>query len=170
VQGAFSMTATPNIKRKSEASGTQEQLSAEIFQFNDYLDILPGVSSYLFNFDQYKTATKEIFLEKQVANWDGYEAKPITEESLKTVSEIGQNLPHGIEFPSIVPTVDGGFSLEWKSSERYLVIEILDREVSCVFLDKAAQRKKSFFAHDFCLNSDGAEIMSWIKKAFSVNA
>jgi len=47
--------------------------------------------------------------------WDGYEALPISKQSLVSAGQFILSLPDSIETPDIIPEPDGEIALEWRS-------------------------------------------------------
>jgi hypothetical protein len=52
-----------------------------------------------------------------VQGWDGYDARPVTQDSADSVFVLIRNLPEGIQPPTVVPEPDGDISLEWHTDD-----------------------------------------------------
>jgi len=49
--------------------------------------------------------------------WDGYEAEPISKESVVQAAQLLQLLPNGVRSPSVVPVPGGDISFQWHGEE-----------------------------------------------------
>lgn len=66
----------------------------------------------------------EVYQECSVYGWDGYSAKPVSSEAVKSIIRLVKQLPLLIQTPEIVPTPEGRLGLEWHIPEgSTLVIE-----------------------------------------------
>ena len=61
-----------------------------------------NLSTYL---DDYKSLNDR--------NWDGYNADPITKETLEYASKIIDNIPETFGLPDVAPGSNGSIALEW---------------------------------------------------------
>lgn len=59
----------------------------------------------------------EVYRECSVEGWDGYGAKAISMEAVKSIITIVMQLPLWIQTPEIVPTPVGRLGLEWYAPE-----------------------------------------------------
>jgi hypothetical protein len=59
-----------------------------------------------------------IFEECQRANWDGYEAEPVSEDTYQLASQLLKALPLGTSMPDIGAEADGNLTMEWYRSPR----------------------------------------------------
>ncbi|OHB75843.1 MAG: hypothetical protein A2Z34_05440 [Planctomycetes bacterium RBG_16_59_8] len=57
--------------------------------------------------------TMEMHDECSSPGWDGYDAEPLTTESLSSVRRFLESLPDYIQQPEIVPEPTGGIAFEW---------------------------------------------------------
>ena len=58
-------------------------------------------------------------------NWDGYDALPVSQHSLRNAYELIESLPFGSPLPSIGAEPDGELTLEWhRSSRRTLSVSV----------------------------------------------
>jgi hypothetical protein len=61
----------------------------------------------------------------RVPNWDGYEALPVTQDTLRNAYSFLETLPLGFPAPSIGAEPDGHLTLEWhRSSRRTLSVSV----------------------------------------------
>lgn len=109
----------------------------------------------------------ELFQTRNSVGWDGCDAVPITRQSKQTAETIINMLPLEIADPEIVPTCNGGYSLEWKEDRKYLVIEIENKEVSCVLIDAEKRRKKTSFTEEY--QGDYEDFPKWVRDEFPLN-
>jgi hypothetical protein len=56
--------------------------------------------------------------ECQAANWDGYDAQPVTQETLVNAYRLLDSLPWNAPAPTIGAEPDGQLTLEWRRSRR----------------------------------------------------
>jgi hypothetical protein len=58
-------------------------------------------------------------------NWDGYDALPVSQDTLRNAYALIESLPLGSPFPSIGAEPDGELTLEWhRSSRRTLSVSV----------------------------------------------
>ena len=81
---------------------------------------------------------EEIHAKRQTVGWDGYEADPITSQSLVTLKYVVNYLREDIMLPNVSPVCTGGYSLEWRTKTHYMVLEIEDTwlTVVCIEMDR----------------------------------
>jgi len=60
-----------------------------------------------------KSSLKAIFSECSQANWDGYDAAPISIASFREAENFLTLIPFNLPSPYIVPQPDGGIAFEW---------------------------------------------------------
>ncbi|MFN0315885.1 MAG: hypothetical protein ACKVQA_12715 [Burkholderiales bacterium] len=60
----------------------------------------------------------QVFEECRQANWDGYEAAPVSERAFQCAYEFLEALPLGAPAPSVGAEPDGHITLEWHQSPR----------------------------------------------------
>lgn len=60
------------------------------------------------------------------ANWDGYNAHPVDQETYQTAYRLIESLPLGFPRPSIGAEPDGHLTLEWYQSPRRLLSVSVD--------------------------------------------
>lgn len=99
--------------------------------------------------------------------WDGYDAVPITEESRHTAEIVINMLPLEVADPEIIPTTVGGYSLEWQQNRKCLVIEIENKELSCVLIDAEKKRKKTSYSEHYSGEYD--DFAKWIRDEFPLH-
>lgn len=67
----------------------------------------------------------EVWHECREANWDGYDAIPVTEEAYRAAYTLIESLPPGLPRPSVGAEPDGRIALEWyKSPRRSLSVSV----------------------------------------------
>ena len=66
------------------------------------------------------TDLEEIFKECGMSNWDGYQAKPLTEAAYKDVLKFLEMIPLNLPMPEIVPEPNGTIGLEWSIGKRLI--------------------------------------------------
>lgn len=59
-----------------------------------------------------------IFEECREANWDGYQAEPVSEDTYQLAAQILKALPLGTSMPAISAEADGHLTMEWYRSPR----------------------------------------------------
>lgn len=52
-------------------------------------------------------------------NWDGYQALPVTQDTLRSTYQFLESMPSGVPSPSIGAEADGDLTLEWHQSRRH---------------------------------------------------
>lgn len=60
----------------------------------------------------------EILDDCSTRGWDGYDAVPISADSVIAMVEILDNLPEGLQGPDVVPQPNGSLALEWQTDDR----------------------------------------------------
>jgi hypothetical protein len=60
----------------------------------------------------------EIVQDCSKAGWDGYDAEPVSVESVAVAQELIDALPEHIEVPNVVPEPSGEIALEWRSGDQ----------------------------------------------------
>src|ERR1700677_349982 len=63
-----------------------------------------------------KEEIKETYSSRTSLGWDGYDAEPITEESVKNASLFIDALPEDLINPEIIPGSDGFINFEWDNN------------------------------------------------------
>lgn len=71
-------------------------------------------------FNHHQTDPLEGYETYAVANWDGYDALPITAETLQTARSILKSLPKTFGEPECSPGADGSVGFEWLMDQRPL--------------------------------------------------
>ena len=61
----------------------------------------------------------EVWNECRIANWDGENALPITQDALRNAYEVIESLPLGMPLPSVGVEPDGHVTLEWYRYPRW---------------------------------------------------
>lgn len=66
-----------------------------------------------------------VFEECRVPNWDGFQAIPVEQETLRNAYVLLESLPLGLPSPSIGAEPDGHLTLEWhRSANRTLSVSV----------------------------------------------
>lgn len=65
---------------------------------------------------------KEIFKECSEANWDGYNAIPISYSTYLEAEKVIRSLPLSLPIPEIVPEPTGRIGLEWRSRNQFIFV------------------------------------------------
>lgn len=65
--------------------------------------------------------TDETFTECSIADWDGYDATPISENSLFSTKQLIASLPLGIDEPAVVPEPSGELALLWQEGKEKIL-------------------------------------------------
>lgn len=110
---------------------------------------------------------EELYETRNYFGWDGYDAEPITNVSKTTAEKVLNMLPLEVTAPEIVPTCEGGYSLEWRSEKKYLVIEIENLEVSCILINAGQRKKKTSFTESY--SGEREDFAKWIIEEFPFN-
>lgn len=72
----------------------------------------------------------EVWSECQTGNWDGHKALPVTQDTLKQVYELLEELPDEFPAPSLSADPDGALALEWYTArDRQISVSIIDGEI-----------------------------------------
>lgn len=65
------------------------------------------------------------------AGWDGYDAEPVSLESVVSVHQVINALPDHINVPSVVPEPDGEIALEWRNGDqKYFSVSVSARRLA----------------------------------------
>lgn len=110
---------------------------------------------------------ENLYQTRNYKGWDGYDSEPITQTAKNIAEKIINMLPLEISAPDIVPTCNGGYSIEWKKEKKYLVIEIENKEVSCVLINAQEKKKKTSFTEQY--NGEYEDFAKWIRDEFPLN-
>jgi hypothetical protein len=70
----------------------------------------------------------EVWDQCRDANWDGYDALPVDQETYRTAYALIESLPLGFPKPSIGAEPDGQLTLEWHKSPRRTLSVSVDPE------------------------------------------
>lgn len=65
-------------------------------------------------------ALDEVFFEYSIENWDGYDAKPLSQEAYFEAQKFLQLMPSYLPLPRINPEADGEIDLEWYKNNKCL--------------------------------------------------
>jgi hypothetical protein len=72
----------------------------------------------------------DVWSECQTDNWDGYKALPVSQDTLRQVYELLEELPDDFPAPSLSADPDGALALEWYTSkDRQISVSIIDGEI-----------------------------------------
>jgi len=67
----------------------------------------------------------ELYIERSDANWDGYNASPLTEDAVSDAWKLIKLLPSSIRMPEILAEPNGEIALEWyKGSKLIFVVSV----------------------------------------------
>ncbi len=61
---------------------------------------------------------RQVWTDCQQANWDGYDALPVDQDTYRAVYGLIESLPLGFPRPSLGAEPDGQLTLEWRTSAR----------------------------------------------------
>jgi hypothetical protein len=100
----------PNVRVRSSGTGP-----VRIARYALPLSVFGGGS--------YKTAllATDLFAEYEAYNvpgWDGYDAEPVTNETVDTARRFRRLLPRALRAPDIAPGADGTIGFEWRHGPR----------------------------------------------------
>ncbi len=77
-----------------------------------------------------KNEAADLFFDCSQQGWDGYNAQPISNESVNCVHHLIDILPRNIGFPDLVPEPSGEIGLQWrKGNEKMIVIKLARRRI-----------------------------------------
>jgi len=65
---------------------------------------------------------REVYYEASKEDWDGYDAEPISEETLIEAKKFARMLPPSLPLPEIVPEPDGSIGFEWYRQKGYVFV------------------------------------------------
>ena len=72
----------------------------------------------------------DVWSECQTVNWDGYKALPVSQNTLRQVYELLEELPDNFPAPSLSADPDGALALEWYAcKDRQIAVRIIDGEI-----------------------------------------
>lgn len=71
---------------------------------------------------QIRCALLEMFLDCRKPNWDGYDAKPISEKTYFEAAKLLERLPSDLPPPEIVPEPTGDIAFEWYKENQYTFV------------------------------------------------
>lgn len=66
----------------------------------------------------------DILQECSVADWDGYDAKPVDRTSVQHVCQFLEKLPADISYPELAPEPTGDLTMVWRKKGYHLIIGI----------------------------------------------
>jgi hypothetical protein len=82
-------------------------------------------SKVLRDADAVKDELATVYEECRVPNWDGFQAMPVVQDTLRNAYVLLESLPLGIPSPSIGAEPDGHLTLEWhRSANRTLSVSV----------------------------------------------
>ena len=90
-----------------------------------------------------KAEAREVAQECSKADWDGYDAEPVTEAAVADICLLIDALPEGIEKPDVVPEPTGCICLEWQGDEQALILNLEPAKVGCAFLSGEHREARS---------------------------
>lgn len=72
----------------------------------------------------------EIVQDCSKAGWDGYDAEPVSAESIVAAQQLIEALPEHIQVPDVVPEPSGEIALEWRSgNQKYFSVTVSGTEL-----------------------------------------
>ncbi len=96
--------------------------------FNEIQNIIGGVKSGIQT--QITKVLEEIATECMNEDWDGYGAKPISDDACKALLGFISQIEPSLPVPEVVPESDGDIGLEWHvNNNRWLILSFHSREV-----------------------------------------
>lgn len=71
---------------------------------------------------------EDILLECSGQDWDGYGAKPVSQDSVRLVRKFLKMLPNDISYPDLEPEPNGALSMTWIKRGYHLGISIDEKK------------------------------------------
>jgi len=104
------------VASKEYANLKELSVIDEYDSFSDYFELQKEKRETL------KNELLETFNECSHANWDGYDAAPISTDSYQEAESFLDSLPVILPSPYIVPQPDGGLAFEWHGEENKIFV------------------------------------------------
>ncbi len=84
--------------------------------------------------DEVLLSLDEVFEECSDEGWDGYEARPITEDAYNEAKRLIESLPlTSIPMPEIIPEPSGEIALEWSRGKRQVFVASVSGKKEIVY-------------------------------------
>jgi hypothetical protein len=108
----------------------------------------------------------EVYEECSKANWDGYDAAPISLEAYFEASKLLRIIPRSYPMPDILPEPDGEIGLEWyKDREFSFVISVCGKNI-ITYVGLFGKNNETYGAEDFT-DSVPKVVLNGLKRLFS---
>ena len=108
----------------------------------------------------------EVYDECSVANWDGYNAQPISREAYFEASKLLRILPNSFPVPDIGPEPDGGIGLEWYKEKWFSFIVSVNGKNIITYVGRFG-KNNHFYGTESYNNSVPEIILNGLKRLFS---
>ena len=109
-------------------------------------------------------ALDEVFFEYSMENWDGYNAKPLSQKACFEAKKFLQLMPSSLPLPQINPEADGEIELEWYKNSKCLFAISLGGNNMLTFAGIFGEINKIHGTEAF-VDLIPATIVSYIKRA-----
>jgi len=108
----------------------------------------------------------EIYEECSGANWDEYNAQPISREKYSEASKLLRMLPNSFPVPDILPEPDGGIGLEWYQDKDFsFAISITGKNI-ITYVGQFGKNNQIYGTETFT-DSVSDVILNGLKRLFS---
>jgi len=108
----------------------------------------------------------EVYEKCSVANWDGYNAQPISREAFFEASKLLRILPNSFPVPDIGPEPDGGIGLEWYKEKWFSFIVSVNGKNIITYVGRFG-KNNHFYGTESYNNSVPEIILNGLKRLFS---
>jgi len=108
----------------------------------------------------------EVYGECSEANWDGYDAAPISLEAYFETSKLLRIIPNSFPVPDILPEPDGGIGLEWYKDRGFSFVISVSGKNIITYAGRFGKNNETYGSEDF-RDSISKVILDWLKRLFS---
>ena len=108
----------------------------------------------------------EVYEECSAANWDGYNAQPISREKYFEASKLIRMLPNSFPVPDILPEPDGGIGLEWYQEKYFSFAVGITGKNMITYVGRFGKNNQTYGTETF-IDSVSDVILNGLKRLFS---
>jgi hypothetical protein len=108
----------------------------------------------------------EVYDECSGADWDGYNAQPITREAYFEASKLLRILPNAYPMPDILPEPDGGIGLEWYKDKGFSFVLSVNGQNIITYVGRFGD-KNHFYGMESYKDSVPEIILNGLQRLFS---
>ncbi|MCK4817825.1 hypothetical protein KA005_18790 [bacterium] len=108
----------------------------------------------------------EVYEECSEANWDGYDAAPISLEAYSEASKLLRIIPNSFPMPDILPEPDGGIGLEWYKDRGFSFVISVHGKNIITYVGLFGINNETYGTEDFT-DSVPKVLLNGLKRLFS---